>query len=141
MNPEMLKARTRRFALDVVRLYDTFPAHGAARIIGVQLLRAATSVAANYRAACRSKSHADFISKIGTVEEEADETLFWLEMLRVSGLIPERDLTALLREADELTAIMTASGRSAKRRTVSRPAGRIRQSAIRNPQSAILDPP
>ena len=141
MNPEMLKARTREFALDVVRLCETFSDHGAVHILGNQLLRAATSVAANYRAACRSKSHADFISKIGTVEEEADESLFWLEMLRDSGLTPESDLTALLREADELTAIMTASGRSAKRRTASRSGDRTRQSAIRNPQSAIADPP
>lgn len=81
----------------------------AGRVITKQILRSGTSVAANYRASCRARSQAEFISKIGTVEEEADETTLWLELLVESGIMPARKLSALLDEANELTAIMAAS--------------------------------
>jgi len=79
MNKEEMKRRTKEFALRVIRLTEALPKTQTAQVIGRQLLRSATSVAANYRAACRAKSTADFISKMGTVEEEADESLFWME--------------------------------------------------------------
>lgn len=81
----------------------------AGRVITKQILRSGTSVAANYRASCRARSQAEFISKIGTVEEDADETALWLELLVESGIMPARKLSALLDEANELTAIMAAS--------------------------------
>ena len=83
-------------------------------VLGKQLLRSATSVGANYRAACRARSRADFISKIAVVEEEADECLYWLELLGESGLVSTPALRTLLKEADELTAIFTAAGKTAK---------------------------
>ena len=83
-------------------------------VLGKQLLRSATSVGANYRAACRASSKADFVSKIAVVEEEADESLYWLELLDESGLAKKADLLPLLKEADELTAIFTAAAKTAK---------------------------
>jgi four helix bundle protein len=83
-------------------------------VLGKQILRSATSVAANYRAACRARSKADFISKIAIVEEEADESLFWLELIAESGLMNTERLKDLTKEADELTAIFTATGKTAK---------------------------
>jgi four helix bundle protein len=85
------------------------------RTIGGQLIRSGTSVAANYRAACRARSHAEFIAKLGTVEEEADETLFWLELAVDSKLVSVDRVRTLLKEADELTAIFVASLKTAKR--------------------------
>ena len=85
------------------------------RAIGNQLVRSGTSVGANYRAACRSRSRAEFAAKLGIVAEEADETVYWLELLRDGELIPEGKLSALLKEANELTAIFTAGRRSSSR--------------------------
>ncbi len=85
MTPEELKRRTKRFALGIIRLGGSLPRTEAARIIGGQMLRSATSVGANYRAACRARSRAEFTAKLGVVEEEADETLYWLESLEESG--------------------------------------------------------
>jgi four helix bundle protein len=87
-----------------------------AEIIGKQLLRSGTSVAANYRAVCRARSKREFISRVGVVVEEADETVFWLEMLHDNNILPQARLQPLLNEARELTAIFTASERTAKRR-------------------------
>ena len=87
MNKEEMKRRTKGFALRVIRLTEALPKTQTAQVIGRQLLRSATSVAANYRAACRAKSTADFISKMGTVEEEADESLFWMELLVEAGIV------------------------------------------------------
>lgn len=127
---EALKLRTKQFALRVLRLTDALPRRASADVVGRQLLRSATSVAANYRSACRAKSRADFVSKMGTVEEEADESAFWLELLADAGLVTERDLADLRREADEITAIAVASIRTARRGAT------IPQSAFRHPQSA-----
>ena len=109
-----LKARTKKFALDVIYFSRTLPRGDEFAVIKRQLIRSATSVAANYRAAQRAKSKADFISKLGTVEEESDESLFWLECLTELSSIENTELKRLLKEADELVAIMTASRRNAR---------------------------
>jgi four helix bundle protein len=108
-----LKARTKEFALRVMKLVDALPRTIQGRAIANQIIRSATSVVANYRAACRARSRAEFIAKIGVVEEEADETSFWLELIIDSGLLTEERIRPLLSEADELVAIMAASRKSA----------------------------
>ncbi len=116
MTPDELKVRTKQFGLRVIRLVENLPKTRAATIIGNQLLRCATSVGANYRAACRGRSKAEFIAKLGIVEEEADESAYWLEML-VEAHIVRQDLVAKLHaEAEELTAIMAKSRQTAKQR-------------------------
>jgi four helix bundle protein len=114
MNSEELKIRTKRFAIAVIRLTDTLPKSESATIMSRQIIRSVTSIAANYRAACRSRSKADFVNKLGIVEEEADETLFWLEMLMESGLKKNEDIVDLYKEADEIVAIFSASRKTAK---------------------------
>jgi four helix bundle protein len=104
-----IKKRTKDFALRVIRMVELLPKGKTGDVIGRQLLRSGTSVGANYRAARRAKSTADFISKMGTVEEEADESIFWMELLIESGLIHKRLLEDLMREADELVAIIVSS--------------------------------
>jgi four helix bundle protein len=116
MNEQELKARTKQFGLRVIKLVNALPNKPAAWALGNQLLRAGTSVGANYRAACRGRSLAEFISKLGNVEEEADESVFWLEMIVESRLMPANLVEPLLKEGNELTAIMAASRKSAKRR-------------------------
>lgn len=114
MTPEELKARTKAFALRIIILVDRMPRSLAGQIIGRQLLRSATSVGANYRAACRAQSRAEFAAKLSIVVEEADETLYWLELLKESGLIQPERLRELIKEADELVAIATSSRKTAK---------------------------
>jgi len=114
MTPEELKARTKAFALRIVTLVDRMPRSLAGQIISRQLLRSATSVGANYRAACRAQSRAEFVAKLSIVVEEADETLYWLELLKESGLIQPERLRELIKEADELVAIATSSRKTAK---------------------------
>ncbi len=114
--PEELRDRTKRFAIRIVRLFRLLPKTDEARTIGRQLLRSGTSVAANYRAVCRARSKAEFIAKIGVVVEEADETVFWLELLIDTGIIAREKLNDLLKEANELLAIFAASQITAKRR-------------------------
>jgi len=109
-----LRERTKRFALRVVRLYRTLPPTDEARILGKQLLRAATSVGANYRAACRARSRAEFIAKLGLVLEESDETVFWLELLADAEIANREKLLSLRNEADEITSIFVTSLRTAK---------------------------
>lgn len=130
MKPEELKLRTKKFALRVIKLYRSLPKGKDAEVLGYQLLRAGTSVGANYRAACRARSQADFISKITIVEEEADESAYWIELLIESELLKKELLVELLKEANELTAIFTASGHTAKA-SPDNP-----KFKIRNPQSA-----
>ncbi len=115
MNSEAMKDRTKMFALMVIRLCRIVPRTEESRIICRQLLRSATSVAANYRATCRARSTSDFISKLGIVLEEADETLFWTELLVDPGIITSERAAALLMEANELVAIFVASLRTVKR--------------------------
>ena len=118
---EALKLRTKQFSVRVVRLFQALPRNDAARVIGRQLLRSATSVGANYRAVCRARSRKEFISKIGLVVEEADETVFWIELLAECELVPARLLSDLRQEAEELLAICAASQRTAKRRVQAAP--------------------
>ena len=128
MKPEEFKKRTRAYALRIIRLFEALPQTGAAPILGRQLLRAGTSVGANYRAACRAKSRADFISKMGNVEEECDETLYWMELLVDSNIVKASRAGELMEEGAELLALVVASINTARRSN---------QSAIRNPQSAM----
>jgi four helix bundle protein len=111
-----LKARTKRFALDVLRAVKGLPRDPYTVVLGRQLLRSATAIGANYRSACRARSHPDFVSKISITEEEADETQYWLELLLESGHLPRKDFEGLQREATELVAIFTASSRTARSR-------------------------
>lgn len=114
ITPKELKDRTRQFALRVLRLFRSLPQSPEGHILGQQLIRSATSVAANYRAACRAGSNRDFICKLGVVEEEADESLFWLEFIADAGLIDAAKLRDLISEASQLTAIFVASKKTAK---------------------------
>jgi four helix bundle protein len=108
-SPDQLRDRAKAFAKRIIRLFRSLPTKPEAQVIGRQLLRAGMSVGANYRAACRGRSRPDFISKLGITVEEADETIYWLELLVENGIVPEGKLEGLLREAHELTAIFTAS--------------------------------
>jgi four helix bundle protein len=110
------KRRTKQFALRVIRLVDSLPNRLAARVIGTQLLRSATSVGANYRSACRARSPADFCAKMGIVEEEADESAYWMELLIEAEIVRPKLLDALLTEANELVAMAIASIKTARRR-------------------------
>jgi four helix bundle protein len=103
------KDRTKKFALWVIKMVKSLPNDHAADVLGKQLLRSATSVAANYRAACRAKSRADMIHKLSIVEEEADESLLWMELLAVSNLITASRLSALMAEGNEILAMTVAS--------------------------------
>ena len=111
-----LKQRTKQFALSIIKLVESLPSDRAAQILGKQLLRSGTSVGSNYRAACRARSSADFIAKMGIVEEEVDETLYWMELLVESGITKTSEINLLMREATELLAITVASIKTAKRR-------------------------
>ncbi len=115
MTPKELKDRTKRFAVHIIELCRELPPTLDGRTIGGQMIRSGTSVAANYRASCRARSRPEFIAKLGTVEEESDETLFWLEIAVDSKLVTLQRAQALLKEADELTAIFVASLKTAKK--------------------------
>jgi four helix bundle protein len=115
MNEQELKRRTKQFALRILKLVSALPRSIEGRAIGSQLVRSGTSVGANYRAACRGRSKAEFISKLGTVEEEADESAFWLELIIEGGLLKAKRVEDLLREANELVAIMVASRKASIR--------------------------
>ena len=112
--PEELRDRTKAFALRVIRLFRSLPYRTDTQVLGKQLLRCGTSVAANYRAACRARSKAEFIARIAIVAEEADEAVLWLELLIESGIIKSEMTVALFNEAKELAAILTASRQTAK---------------------------
>ena len=114
--PEQLRDRTKAFALRVIRLFRSLPYRTDCQVLGKQLLRCSTSVAANYRAACRARTKAEFIAKVGVVVEEADEAVLWLELLTESGIVSSDKTDLLLSEARELTAIFTASRRTARER-------------------------
>jgi len=107
------------FALRSLRLVDHLPRTMSGRAIGNQLVRSATSVGANYRAACRSRSRAEFAAKLGVVAEEADESVYWLELISEAKLLPEAKVTDLLKEANELTAIFTSARRTSSRNQTS----------------------
>ncbi|MBV9009709.1 MAG: four helix bundle protein [Verrucomicrobia bacterium] len=134
MDRDELKQRTKQFALRVMRLVDALPKSPKGRAIASQLVRSGTSVAANYRAACRGRSRAEFIAKIGVAEEEADEVTLWLELIVEDELMPSRKIQPPLQEAGELTAIFAATYISAQRKARDNGASK---SAIRNQPSEI----
>ncbi len=115
MTPDELKKRMKQFALNVIKLVGTLPRTIPAIIISKQLVSCATSTGANYRSACRAKSRADFVAKMGIVEEEADETVYWLEMLVDSEIVKSISVKGLIAEANEFTAIASASRKTARR--------------------------
>jgi four helix bundle protein len=116
MQPEDLKRRTKGFALRVIRLARALPKNPVGDVIGRQLLRSGTSVGANYRAACRARSASDFISKMHIVQEEADESLYWMELLVEGGFVPKSQMKGLMQETEELVAIIVASINTARRK-------------------------
>lgn len=109
-----LQKRTQKFAIDVIKFIGKLPSDRALNVLANQLLRSASSIGANYRSACKGKSTADFINKIIIVEEEADESVYWFELMESSGLIDPNLIIPLKKEAIELTAIFTAIGKTAK---------------------------
>jgi four helix bundle protein len=111
-----LKTRTKAFALRIIRLAEALPRSRTANVVGQQLLRSGTSVGANYRAACRARSTAEFVSKMGIVEEEADESIFWMELLVDAGIVKKELVQPLMNEADELLAIAVTSIRTARKK-------------------------
>jgi len=115
-SPEDLRRRTKAFALRVIKLFRALPKTEEARVLGRQVLRSGTEVAANYRSACRARSRADFISKIGITVEEADETGFWLELIVDAGIIKKSKLESLMVEADELVRIFQSTRTTARSR-------------------------
>lgn len=111
---EILRQRSKKFALRVIRMFKSLPKTDEAIIMGKQVLRSGTSVAANYRAACRARSKAEFVSKMGIVVEEIDETVLWLELLVESEIVAYQKMQGLLKEANELLAIFASSRKTAK---------------------------
>src|SRR6266516_611806 len=114
MDKRELQNRTKQFALRVLKLIDVLPRTAAGRAVANQLIRSATSVGANYRGACRARSRAEFAAKLGVALEEADESLYWLELIRDGELISPTKISLLLKEANELTAILASGRKSAK---------------------------
>jgi four helix bundle protein len=126
MTQEEMKTRTKQFALRIIRLIENLPQARAADVIGKQLVRCGTSVGANYRASCRAKSTADFISKLAIVEEEADESIYWMELLIEANIVKENLLKSLINEANQILSIIVSSIKTLKEK--------------RNPKSQIPNP-
>ncbi|MBS1657261.1 MAG: four helix bundle protein [Bacteroidetes bacterium] len=116
MTPEELQARCRRFAIEIILLVRKFPKTVDGYVLGRQLCKSGTAIGANYQSSRRAKSHADFVSKIKVSEEEADESVYWLDLVNETKLIESSKVSELLREAKELTAIFTAASKTAKSR-------------------------
>ena len=114
MTREEMKARTKAYAVRIVKLVQALPRNRECDILGGQLLRAGTSVGANYRAVCRAKSTADFINKLRIVEEECDESLFWMEILTETGLVKSSRLRNLMLEGEEILRIVVSSAKTAR---------------------------
>ena len=119
------KKRTKDIALRIIKLVDSLPSTGTAQVIGKQLLRSGTSIGANYRAACRGKSTADLIHKLSIVEEEADECLYWLELLNDSGLVSQRKLSKLYSDVNEVLAMTVSSIKTMRNRKFANPKSKI----------------
>ena len=126
MTQDEMKTRTKKFALRVIKLVESLPKTKTADVIGRQLLRSGTSVGANYRAACRGKSTADFISKLSIVEEEADESMFWMELLIEAEIVKETLLSNLLDEANQILSMIVSTIKTSKEK--------------QNPESRIPNP-
>jgi four helix bundle protein len=127
MTEKEFKIRTRKFAIDILNFVDKLPNRRSANIIGNQLGRSASSVAANYRAACRGRSHAEFVAKIGIVEEESDESVFWLDITPETNNSTIEEVAPLVKEVRELTAIFTAASKTAKQNKNKKDMGKISQ--------------
>ncbi len=125
MDENEFKIRTKKIALRIIKLVETLPRTTCGNVIGKQLLRSATSVGANYRAACRGKSTADVIHKLSIVEEEADESLYWLELLIESELVPEKRLSELQKEMNEITAMIVSSIKTLRAKSTNNPKSKI----------------
>jgi len=132
-----LQRRTKIFAVNIIKFTDGLPSKSSLNIIVNQLVRCSTSIGANYRSACRGKSIADFINKIVIVEEEADEAIYWLELMEESDLVDPQLIRSLKKEANELTAIFTAIGKTAKLNQKIKKSGVINKSEIEHPKSEI----
>lgn len=132
MNSKELRIRTKQLAVRIIRLVAKLPKGRIGEVVGRQILKSGTSVGANYREALRASSKRHFVSIVEIAAREADETLYWLELLIESGTIKETLLADLMRECNELVAILTATGRSAKRRAAARSNPKL---AIQNPKS------
>jgi len=139
MTPDEMKTRTRTFALRILRLVASLPRNRTGDVIGRQLLRAGTSVGANYRAACRSRTDKDFLARMGIVEEEADEVLYWLELLAEADIVKGERLADLQAEGNEILAMVVASIRTVKRRIGKGRKTRLKSPAV-NPKSEIRNP-
>ena len=137
MTEREMKERTRVFAIQILDLIDAIPDTRSGRIVAGQLGPAGTSVGSNYRAACRSRSSAEMISKISSVEEEAGESGFWLGLITARRILPDEKVGPLSKEAGELTAILVASRKTLQRRMAPRPSTLVVQSKIENPKSKI----
>jgi four helix bundle protein len=114
MTRDEMRSRTKAYAKRIVKLCEALPDRWVARTLGCQLLRSGTSVGANYRAVCRAKSTADFLNKLRIVEEECDESLFWMELLAENNLVNASRLNSLMEEGNELLAIVVASAKTAR---------------------------
>ncbi len=125
MTENEFKRRTKDIALRIIKVVETLPRTWSAEIIGKQLLRSGTSVGANYRAACRGKSTADILHKLAIVEEEADESLYWIELLIESKLVPEKKLTVLFNDINEIVAMTVASIKTLRARRSVNPKSKI----------------
>ena len=125
MDENEFKNRTKQIALRIIRLFEALPHTAPAQIIGKQLLRSATSIGANYRAACRGKSTADVLNKLAIVEEEADESLYWLELLTDSQTIPEKKLSALKDDINEIVAMTVSSIKTLRTKNLDNPKSKI----------------
>ncbi len=126
MTQEEMKARTKQFALRVLKVVQSLPPNLVTDVIGKQLLRSGTSVGANYRASCRAKSIPDFINKLTIVEEEADESIYWMELLVEAQIVKENLLKNLMDEGNQILSIVISSIRTSKEKT--------------NPKSEIINP-
>jgi four helix bundle protein len=116
MNPEEFKNRTKAYALRIMRLVESLPKTSTAKTIAGQLVRCGPSIGANYRAACRARSRADFISKMGIVEEECDESLYWMELLIAAGLVKTKLIADLMKEGTEILSVSVSSIKTARSR-------------------------
>ena len=125
MTEQEFKNRTKQIALRVINLVESLPRTRSAEVIGKQLLRSGTSIGSNYRAACRAKSTADLLHKLAIVEEEADESLYWMELLIDSSIVSKRKLTSLMLDVDQIVAMTVASIKTTRSRTLANPKSKI----------------
>jgi len=125
MTEQEFKKRTKDIAIRIIKLVDSLPGSKSSEVIGKQLLRSGTSVGANYRAACRAKSTADLLHKLSIVEEEADESLYWMELLIDAKIMPENKLAILMNDLNEIIAMIVASIRTMRSKKLAVPKSKI----------------